>query len=104
MNHLLRLAAAIVGSGCCLACAGEQSAGPTPAPHESEHVNWDLSLDDAINDICPRSGEPIVVDSLTKYRGHVVGFCNTHCRDDFADDPEASPEDREFFDRLIAKL
>jgi len=43
----------------------------------------DLKLDDCINTHCPWSGEPISADSLTRYRGQVVGFCNPGCRDKF---------------------
>ncbi len=43
-----------------------------------------LQLQDAVNDICPWSGKPVSADSLTLYRGSVVGFCNTGCRDKFA--------------------
>ena len=43
----------------------------------------DLRLDDCINATCPWSGEPVSEDSLTVYRGKVVGFCNTGCRDKF---------------------
>lgn len=39
---------------------------------------------DAINKYGPRSGKPVQSDSLTRYRGVVVGFCNPGCRDDFA--------------------
>ncbi len=42
-----------------------------------------LDIADAINTTCPWSGKPIVPDSLTRYRGAVVGFCNTGCRDKF---------------------
>lgn len=42
-----------------------------------------LSLDDCLNDICPWSGEPVQSDSLTLYKGNVVGFCNPGCRDKF---------------------
>jgi len=41
------------------------------------------SIDDCINDICPWSGDPVTPSSLTTYKGHVVGFCNTGCRDKF---------------------
>ncbi len=41
------------------------------------------SLKDAINETCPWSGNPISADALTTYKGHVVGFCNTGCRDKF---------------------
>lgn len=43
----------------------------------------DLDIADCINDTCPWSGEPVRPDSLTKYDGKVVGFCNTGCRDKF---------------------
>lgn len=43
-----------------------------------------LLLVDAINETCPWSGNPISADSLTLYRGKVVGFCNPGCRDKFA--------------------
>jgi hypothetical protein len=43
----------------------------------------DLKLDDCVNDTCPWSGKPVVEDSLTRYKGNVVGFCNTGCRDKF---------------------
>ena len=40
-------------------------------------------LDDCVNQVCPWSGEPVSDDSLTLYKGKVVGFCNTGCRDKF---------------------
>ena len=40
-------------------------------------------LEDCVNATCPWSGEPVSPDSLTRYRGKVVGFCNTGCRDKF---------------------
>ena len=43
----------------------------------------DLRLEDAVNQTCPWSGKPVSADSLTTYRGQVVGFCNTGCRDKF---------------------
>jgi len=42
-----------------------------------------LSLDDCINETCPWSGKPVNADALTRYRGQVVGFCNSGCRDKF---------------------
>ncbi len=42
-----------------------------------------LRLEDAVNDVCPWSGKPVSADSLTRYRGQVVGFCNPGCRDKF---------------------
>jgi len=57
----------------------------------------------AINRSCPRSGHPVAEDSLTTYRGKVVGFCNPGCRDDFAANVEDRPKDRAYFDALIAE-
>lgn len=37
----------------------------------------------AINATCPWSGDPVAADSLTRYRGQTVGFCNPECRDKF---------------------
>jgi hypothetical protein len=42
-----------------------------------------LRLEDCVNDVCPWSGKPVSGDSLTLYKGKVVGFCNTGCRDKF---------------------
>jgi hypothetical protein len=42
-----------------------------------------LRIEDAINETCPWLGKPIAADSLTLYRGEVVGFCNPGCRDKF---------------------
>jgi YHS domain-containing protein len=42
-----------------------------------------LELEDAVNTTCPWSGKPIASDSLTRYKGKVVGFCNPGCRDKF---------------------
>jgi hypothetical protein len=42
-----------------------------------------LRLEDCVNELCPWSGKPVSADSLTLYRGKVVGFCNTGCRDRF---------------------
>ena len=43
----------------------------------------ELRLEDCVNEVCPWSGEPVSEDSLTRYNGRVVGFCNTGCRDKF---------------------
>jgi YHS domain-containing protein len=43
----------------------------------------DLRLEDCVNQVCPWSGKPVSEDSLTHYRGKVVGFCNPGCRDKF---------------------
>ena len=42
-----------------------------------------LDIADCINETCPWSGKPVSGDSLTLYKGQVVGFCNTGCRDKF---------------------
>ena len=38
-----------------------------------------LRIEDAVNETCPWSGKPIAADSLTLYRGAVVGFCDPGC-------------------------
>jgi len=43
----------------------------------------ELDIADCVNQVCPWSGNPVSGDSLTLYRGRVVGFCNTGCRDKF---------------------
>jgi len=43
----------------------------------------DLRLEDCVNRVCPWSGDPVQADSLTLYKGQVVGFCNPGCRDKF---------------------
>jgi YHS domain-containing protein len=53
-----------------------------------------LRLEDCVNQVCPWSGKPVEADSLTLYRGKVVGFCNTGCRDKFERATQA-------FDQLI---
>jgi len=42
-----------------------------------------LNLDDCINDVCPWSGKPVQADSLTRYKGQTVGFCNPGCKEKF---------------------
>ena len=42
-----------------------------------------LSVDEAINERCPWSGDAIQAESLTIYKGHVVGFCNPGCKEKF---------------------
>ena len=46
-------------------------------------MDGDLRLEDCVNEVCPWSGEPVQADSLTQYRGKVVGFCNPGCRNKF---------------------
>lgn len=43
-----------------------------------------LNIADCVNEVCPWSGKPVREDSLIRYRGKVVGFCNPGCRDKFA--------------------
>ena len=60
-----------------------------------------MTVDDSINKDCPFSGKPVVEDSLTEYRGKVVGFCNPGCRDKFAANPAGFPDAVAKFDALI---
>ena len=43
----------------------------------------ELDIADCVNQTCPWSGKPVSADSLTLYRGRVVGFCNPGCKDKF---------------------
>ena len=40
-------------------------------------------LEECVNQTCPWSGQPVSADSLTRYKGSVVGFCNPGCKDKF---------------------
>jgi hypothetical protein len=51
---------------------------------QTSGTTTELRLADAVNETCPWSGKLVAADSLTLYRGAVVGFCNTGCRDKFA--------------------
>ncbi len=42
-----------------------------------------MTLSECVNANCPWSGKPVAPDSLTRFEGHVVGFCNPGCRDKF---------------------
>lgn len=55
----------------------------------------------ALNKYCPRSGKPVKANSLTKYRDHIVGFCNPGCRDDFVENIDKCSDDRLYFDILL---
>jgi len=55
----------------------QRSAGAT-AP-----ARRDLAIEDCVNARCPWSGAPVSPDFLTLYKGRVVGFCKTDCRDKF---------------------
>jgi hypothetical protein len=43
-----------------------------------------LSIEDAVNETCPWSGQPVAADSLTTSRDAVVGFGTPELRDRFA--------------------
>lgn len=58
-------------------------------------------MEKSINKFCPRSGEVVNDDSLTEYKGHLVGFCNPGCRDDFASDMANNQSDTDYFDVII---
>ncbi len=49
----------------------------------------ELMRDNCVNETCPWSGKAVSSDSLTYYRGHVVGFCNPGCKDKFEAATEA---------------
>jgi hypothetical protein len=64
----------------------QRSGRPTgeQRPMNASEPSPSLLMEDAINSTCPWSGKPIQPDSLTTYRGAVLGFCNPGCRDEFA--------------------
>ena len=53
-----------------------------PISKQKDKMNA-LDIADCINETCAWSGKPVQADSLTEYDGHVVGFCNPGCRDQF---------------------
>lgn len=61
-------------------------------------------MEKPINKYCPRSGERVAADSLTAYKGFVVGFCNPRCRDDFQANVSRRPNDTIYFDAIIKEL
>lgn len=93
------------GSGCGSktepAGQDQPTARQTSKQDEREFADADRYPTLAINMKCPRSGKPVAADSLTEYRGFTVGFCNTHCRDDFRDHISDRPDDRAVFDPII---
>jgi len=63
-----------------------------------------MDVVESVNKYCPRSGKPVESGSLTVYRHRIVGFCNPHCRDDFAANIAERPNDTRYFDALIKEL
>lgn len=63
----------------------------------------EMQLHECLNPHCPFSGKPVEADSLTLYRGRIVGFCNPGCRNKFAADPAKFPDAIETFDQLIGE-
>ena len=84
-----------------LGCAAPGAVPTQAEPASAEETNV---VRRPINATCPRSGKPVAGDSLTEYRGYSVGFCNTHCRDDFAANVDERPNDTNAFDAVIAEL
>jgi hypothetical protein len=63
----------------------------------------DPILSECINPTCPISGEPVAPDSLTTYKGHMVGFGEPEDRDKFAAAPNDFPDSIHHFDQRIAE-
>ena len=97
----LVLVLGLLASGCRTTPADPPAAGIDSEASGTEVAGDPASASAAINEVCPRSGRPVAEDSLTEYRSQVVGFCNPHCRDDFAAHVADRPRDRRFFDALI---
>lgn len=104
MKQLLALA--VLGTFGCATPGPEPTDEAPPLQEElpAVVVEEPPAAAEPINATCPRSGKPVVADSLTEYRGYVVGFCNTHCRDDFAANVDERPNDTSFFDAAIVAL
>ncbi len=62
---------------------GITGTGPVMIRQWNDMSSDPLRIEDAVNETCPWSGKPISADSLTLYKGAVVGFCNPACRDKF---------------------
>ena len=65
--------------------AASRKRSPRPRSWRRRPKHWPTSFASKIasTSVCPWSGEPVSADSLTLYKGKVVGFCNTGCRDKF---------------------
>jgi hypothetical protein len=63
-----------------------------------------FKMKECINKYCPRSGKSVSEDALAQYRGFIVGFCNTGCRDNFASNAKNCPSDRSYFDVIIKEI
>jgi hypothetical protein len=61
-------------------------------------------MEKPINKYCPRSGKRVAADSLTAYKGFVVGFCNPERRDDFQANVSTRPNDTIYFDAVIKEF
>ena len=104
MRHLITSAVCMFIAIACVGCDTSYEESIPMKTEQGEPETPRLKLSDAINTTCPRSGMAVVGHSLTTYRGYTVGFCNQHCRNDFASDIEAAESDRAFFDNAISKL
>ena len=69
---------------------GDITASPRPAPLPAKPHSGEVT--DAINTVCPYSGDPIKADSLAVIDGTVVGFCNPFCCRKSIADAEAWPK------------
>ena len=69
---------------------GDHKAAPRPATLAAKH--YEGAVEDAINTVCPYSGDPIAADSLAVIDGQIVGFCNTFCCRKSIADAEAWPK------------
>lgn len=94
----------IVIAGCSQPSLSDKNSRLPVVEKNTESQMDEVANSQPINQTCPRSGKPVSNDSLTIYRGHTVGFCNTHCRDDFAANVNDRPDDRSVFDKLIEDL
>ena len=69
---------------------GDITAAPRMPTLPAKHYDGDVA--DAINTVCPYSGDPIAPDSLAVINDKVVGFCNPFCCRKSIADAEAWPK------------
>ena len=69
---------------------GDFTAAPRPATLSAKPYEGPIS--DAINTVCPYSGDPIAADSLAEIDGQIVGFCNPFCCRKSIADAQAWPK------------
>ena len=68
--------------------------------HREDRENSKEGMTNTANDICPRTGRPVVDGIVSDYNGFTVGFCTPECAADF--EANRNPEHTRFLDNAIA--